>query len=130
MAGSPPCFQLRCSNPCWVGWAGWAPAGPLAFKGRPVMPSLTPPSLPPPLLPSLALPDSPLFRPIPFSSTRWISHNPPRDLPPLRLLFLFFLLSASYLWPSPLKYKARLIHFTSMWDKYGLPVRLPKICSI
>ena len=123
MAGSPPCFQLRCSNACSVG-PRWAPAGPLAFKGRPMMPSLRPPSLPPPLLPHPSIVPSPIL----FLSPppRWISHNPPRDLPPFRLLFLLSLLSASYLWPSHLKNKDRLTHVTSMWDKYGLPVRLPR----
>ena len=50
MAGSPPCFQLRCSNPTF-GWAVLGARGPLGVQGdRPVMPSLRPP---PPLLPLL-----------------------------------------------------------------------------
>ena len=50
MAGSPSCFQLRCSNPTF-GWAVLGARGPLGVQGdRPVMPSLKPP---PPLLPRL-----------------------------------------------------------------------------
>ena len=98
MAGSPPCFQLRCSNPTF-GWAVLGARGPLGVQGE-ACDALAEASFP--LLFPLLSPSSASFvDPIPclFLSPPpwWIPHNPPRDLPPRRLLFLFFLLPSSYL---------------------------------
>ena len=96
MAGSPPCFQLRCSNPTF-GWAVLGARGPLGVQGEAgdaLAEASFPPSFPSSPPSASFVPSSVLFlSPPPW----WIPHNPPRDLPPRRLLFLFSLLSASYL---------------------------------
>ena len=70
MAGSPPCFQLRSSNP-WFGWAVLGARGPLGVQGEAgdalaeasfPFPSSSPPSA------SIVPQARSLFRPIPFSS--------------------------------------------------------------
>ena len=121
MAGSPPCFQLRCSNPTF-GWAVLGARGPLGVQGEtPVMPSLRPPS------PSsfLRLLRSPCLDPNPvlFLSPPpwWIPHNPPRDLPPRRLLFLFALVSLL-----PLTFH-RIQSGSSLWNCFGVPTTGPRL---
>ena len=64
MAGSPPCFQLRCSNPTF-GWAALGARGPLGVQGE-AGDALAEASFPP-LLPSLRL-QSPCSIPLPSYS--------------------------------------------------------------
>ena len=66
MAGSPPCFQLRCSNPTF-GWAALGARGPLGVQGE-AGDALAEASSPPlPSLPSLCL-HPPMTVPLPSYS--------------------------------------------------------------
>ena len=105
MAGSPPCFQLRCSNPTF-GWAALGARGPLGVQGE-AGDALAEASSSPPLpsLPSLCL-HPPMTVPLPsysFLLPPGGSRTIPRGISlPVVFVSLFFLLSPSYLCDLPL----------------------------
>ena len=121
MAGSPPCFQLRCSNPTF-GWAALGARGPLGVQGE-AGDALAEASSPPlPSLPSLCL-HPPMTVPLP-SYSFLLPPGGSRTIPRgISLPVVFFSFSPFCFHPtSDLRHacwKIRLTHFYHLFRSMG-----------
>ena len=111
MAGSPPCFQLRCSNPTF-GWAVLGARGPLGVQGE-AGDALAEASFSP-LLPSLRLLRPPCSFPLP-SYSFLLPPGGSRTIPRgISLPVVFFSFSSFCLLPTSdlrhARWKVRLSH--------------------